>query len=57
MARLRTAWLPLWYEVDTAPDLLRLTAELTVGSGGAGQTRKFVLERLAGRTAEAQEGV
>ena len=54
---LRTAQLPPWYDVDTAPDLVRLTAELAAGSGGAGQTRKFVLERLAGRTAEAQEGV
>jgi len=54
---LRTAQLPPWYDVDTAPDLKRLAAELAAGSGGAGQTRKFVLERLAGRTAEAQEGV
>jgi hypothetical protein len=57
VARLRAAQLPPWYDVDTATDLARLTAELAAGSGGAGQTRRFELERLAGRTAEAQEGV
>jgi hypothetical protein len=57
VARLRAAQLPPWYDVDTATDLARLTVEFAAGSGGAGQTRRFVLERLAGRTAEAQEGV
>jgi rSAM/selenodomain-associated transferase 1 len=55
---LRTAQLPPWYDVDTAVDLVRLTAELAGDlGGGARQTRKFVLGRLAGRTAEAQGGV
>lgn len=55
---LRTSQLPPWYDVDTAVDLARLTAELAGGPGGvAQQTREFVLGRLAGRTAKAQEGV
>ena len=55
---LRTAQLPPWYDVDTAVDLARLTAELAGGpGGGARETREFVLGRLAGRTAKAQEGV
>jgi rSAM/selenodomain-associated transferase 1 len=55
---LRTTQLAPWYDVDTAVDLERLTAELAGGAGGgARQTRKFVVGRLAGRTAQAQEGV
>jgi rSAM/selenodomain-associated transferase 1 len=55
---LRTAQLAPWYDVDTAVDLARLTAELAGGlGGGARQTREFVLGRLAARTAKAQEGV
>ena len=55
---LRTAQLPPWYDVDTAVDLERLTAELAEGQGGGARyTRKFILGRLAVRTAKAQEGV
>ena len=55
---LRTVQLASWYDVDTAVDLERPAAELAGGTGrGIRQTRKFVLGRLAGRTAEAQEGV
>jgi hypothetical protein len=55
---LRTAQLAPWYDVDTAVDLARLTAELAGGlGGGARRTREIVLGRLAGRTAKAQEGV
>ena len=43
-----------WYDVDTAADLARLTADLAAGAdGGPRHTRRFVLERLAGRTAAA----
>jgi len=46
--------LPAWYDVDTAADLARLQADLAAGSdGGPRHTRRFVLERLAGRTAGA----
>jgi uncharacterized protein len=46
--------LPAWYDVDTAADLARLQADLTARSdGGPRHTRRFVLERLAGRTAGA----
>jgi hypothetical protein len=55
---LRTAQLDSWYDVDTAIDLARLTAELAAGGGGgARQTREFILGRLAGRTARAQGSV
>src|SRR5574342_134893 len=49
--------LAAWYDVDTAADLARLQAELAAGSDGAPRnTRRFVLERLAGRTAGASGG-
>ena len=49
---LRTARLRPWYDVDTAADLARLTAELVADPhGGARHTREFVAGRLAGRTA------
>jgi rSAM/selenodomain-associated transferase 1 len=55
---LRTARLAPWYDVDTTVDLARLTAELAgEPGGGARRTREFLLGRLAGRTAGAQEGV
>jgi len=48
--------LPAWYDVDTAADLVRLQADLAAGpDGGPRHTRRFVLERLAGRTAGAGE--
>ncbi len=41
-----------WYDVDTAADLERLRADLAAGPpGGPRHTRRFVLERLDGRTA------
>ena len=46
--------LDAWYDVDTAADLARLQADLAARSdGGPRHTRRFVLERLAGRTAGA----
>jgi glycosyltransferase A (GT-A) superfamily protein (DUF2064 family) len=47
--------LPAWYDVDTAADLARLQADLAAGPDGLPprHTRRFVLERLAGRTAGA----
>jgi len=46
--------LSAWYDVDTAVDLVRLQADLAAGPpGGPRHTRRFVLERLAGRTAGA----
>ncbi len=43
-----------WYDVDTAADLARLQADLAAGPpGGPRHTRRFVLERLAGRIAGA----
>ena len=55
---LRTARLRAWYDVDTATDLARLTAELVADPcGGALHTREFVLGHLAGRAAEREEGV
>ena len=46
--------LPAWYDVDTAADLVRLQAALAAGPpGGPRHTRRFALERLAGRTTEA----
>ena len=46
--------LSAWYDVDTAADLVRLQADLAAGPpGGPRHTRRFVLERLAGRTAGA----
>ena len=51
---LSTLRLPPWYDVDTDADLARLAAELSAGAdGGPRHTRRFVLERLAGRTASA----
>jgi hypothetical protein len=51
---LSSAMLEAWYDVDTAADLLRLQAELADDSdGGPRHTRRFLLERLAGRTAGA----
>jgi len=47
--------LSAWYDVDTAADLVRLQADLAAGPhGGPRHTRRFVLERLAGRTAGAR---
>jgi len=44
--------LSAWYDVDTAADLVRLRADLSAGPpGGPRHTRRFVLERLDGRTA------
>jgi hypothetical protein len=41
-----------WYDVDTAADLARLRADLAAGPvGGPRHTRRFVVERLPGRTA------
>jgi hypothetical protein len=49
---LRSIRLPAWYDVDTGADLARLEADLAVGPvGGPRHTRRFLLERLAGRTA------
>ena len=46
--------LPAWYDVDTAADLVRLQADLAATpAGGPRHTRRFVLERFAGRTAGA----
>lgn len=46
--------LPAWYDVDTAADLARLQADVAAGpDGGPRHTRRFVLERLAGRSAGA----
>ena len=46
--------LSAWYDVDTAADLARLQADLAAGpDSGPRHTRRFVLERLAGRTAWA----
>jgi len=47
--------LSAWYDVDTATDLARLQADLAAGPDGLPprHTRRFVLERLAGRTAGA----
>ena len=40
--------------MDTAADLVRLQGDLAAGSdGGPRHTRRFVMERLAGRTAGA----
>ena len=51
---LRTVRLPAWYDVDTGADLARLTVDLAARPDGAPcHTRRFVLERLAGRTAGA----
>ena len=51
---LSTLQVPPWYDVDTGADLARLTAELGAGGdGGPRHTRRFVLERLVGRTASA----
>lgn len=50
--------LSAWYDVDTAADLARLHADLAAGpDGGPRHTRRFVLERLAGRTAWARGGI
>jgi rSAM/selenodomain-associated transferase 1 len=46
--------LEAWYDVDTAADLARLQAELADDSDdGPRHTRRFLLERLAGRTVGA----
>jgi len=46
--------LPAWYDVDTAADLARLQADLAAAPNGPPRhTRRFLLERLAGRTAGA----
>lgn len=46
--------LPAWYDVDTAADLVRLQADLAAAPNGPPRhTRRFVFERLAGRTAGA----
>ena len=46
--------LEAWYDVDTAADLVRLQVELADDSdGGPRHTRRFLLERLAGRTVGA----
>ena len=51
---LSSTMLEAWYDVDTAADLVRLQADLADRSdGGPHHTRRFVLERLAGRTAGA----
>ena len=51
---LNAVTLPAWYDVDTAADLVRLKADLVAGPhGGPRHTRRFVLERLVGRTAGA----
>jgi hypothetical protein len=50
--------LDAWYDVDTEADLVRLQADLAAGpDGGPRHTRRFVLERLAGRTAGAGERI
>jgi rSAM/selenodomain-associated transferase 1 len=47
--------LEAWYDVDTAADLARLQAELADDSdGGPRHTRRFLLERLAGRAVESE---
>jgi uncharacterized protein len=49
---LSTIALSPWDDVDTGADLARLAAELGAGAdAGPRHTRRFVLERLAGRTA------
>jgi rSAM/selenodomain-associated transferase 1 len=52
---LRSTTLSAWYDVDTAADLARLQADLAAGPDGLPprHTRRFVLDRLAGRTAGA----
>jgi rSAM/selenodomain-associated transferase 1 len=44
-----------WYDVDTGADLARLMTVLAVDAeGGPRHTRRFILDRLAGRTAAAR---
>jgi rSAM/selenodomain-associated transferase 1 len=51
---LRSIRLDAWYDVDTGADLVRLRADLAAGPlWGPRHTRRFVLERLSGRTAGA----
>jgi len=42
---LRVAYLPVWYDIDTPDDLVRLQAALKASENAARHTREFLLER------------